>query len=120
MKNDILVSVIVPIYNCEKYLKRCLDSIKGQDYSLIEVILVDDGSTDLSADICKDYEKSDSRFRYIYQENSGPDIARKTGTVNASGECLLYVDSDDYISKETLSILMGEMNKVLLTSYVHK
>lgn len=97
-----IISIVVPIYNADKYLKRCLDSVKNQTYADYEVILVDDGSMDQSADICREYVDSDDRFKYFYQENSGPDMARKLGTAKATGEYLMYVDADDYISEDML------------------
>lgn len=102
---ETMVSIVVPIFNASKYLKRCLDSIAGQDHECFEVLIVDDGSTDDSAEICQTYCSSDKRFKYIYQNNAGPDIARKTGTASATGEYLMYVDADDYIAPNMLSRL---------------
>lgn len=101
------VSIIVPIYNAEVYLKRCLDSITEQSYSDYEVILVDDGSTDLSAEICNSYIERDNRFTYFFQDNAGPDMARKSGTEKAKGEFVVYIDADDYIRKDMLEIMLS-------------
>lgn len=91
------VSVIVPVYNAEKYLQECLDSIKGQTLEEIEIIIVNDGSTDSSEKICKVYCESDSRFKLLCQENGGLAAARKTGMLAAKGEYIGFVDSDDWI-----------------------
>lgn len=96
-KND-LISIIVPIYNVEKYLRMCLDSIENQTYSNLEVLLIDDGSTDDSGKICQEYVVRDSRFRYIKKENGGASDARNFGIDRASGEYLSFVDSDDWLA----------------------
>lgn len=93
------VSVIVPIYNAEKYLRQCLDSVVNQSLKDIEIILIDDGSTDGCAEICKEY-LSDSRVIYYRKENEGLAAARADGIARASGEYLGFVDSDDYIKPE--------------------
>ena len=93
------VSVIVPIYNAEKYLKQCLDSIQNQTLTDIEIIMIDDGSIDKSADISKQY-LSDSRFSYYYEENEGLAAARADGIARASGEYLGFIDSDDWIEPD--------------------
>ncbi len=92
-----LVSIIVPVYNVEKYLSRCLDSIAAQSYRNIEVILVDDGSTDSSGMACDDYCLKDNRFRAIHQENKWLAEARNTGLEASKGDFLMFVDSDDAI-----------------------
>ena len=93
------VSVIVPIYNAEKYLKQCLDSIAAQTLEDIEIILIDDGSTDGSAEICKEY-LSDPRVTYFHKENEGLAAARQDGMERASGEYLGFVDSDDWLEPD--------------------
>lgn len=94
-----LVSIIVPIYNVEKYLKRCLDSILSQSYKNIEIILIDDGSKDNSGLICDNYAAIDKRVKVIHQKNSGVSVARNVGLAHSKGEYIAFVDSDDYISQ---------------------
>lgn len=98
-------SIIVPVYNNEKYLRQCLDSIRSQTFSHFEVILVDDGSADNSGKICDEYAEQDERFRVIHQSNSGVTRARKTGIQNAKNEYIAWVDSDDYIGPDLLENL---------------
>ncbi len=94
---DQIVSVIVPVYNCKDYLKRCIESILTQSYQHIQLILVDDGSTDGSGEICDGYASQDSRIQVIHQVNGGVSKARNAGLKMATGEWILFVDSDDYI-----------------------
>lgn len=93
-----MVSVIVPVYNSQKYLERCIDSICVQTFKDFELILIDDGSTDTSGAICDNYEKKDSRIRVIHQSNSGAASARNKGIRFAKGEYLMFCDSDDMVS----------------------
>lgn len=99
-----MISVIVPIYNTEKYLDKCLDSIQNQTFTDFEVIMVDDGSTDKSSEICKQYEE-DSRFKYYYKYNGGSSSARNLGLKQASGEYIAFVDSDDMLDPDYLETL---------------
>lgn len=92
-----LFSIIVPVYNVEKYLRECVDNFLAQDFEDFEVILVDDGSTDGSGEICEEYAQKSGRVKVIHQENAGQAVARNTGTEIAQGEYLIYIDSDDYI-----------------------
>lgn len=92
-----LISVIVPIYNVEKYLSKCIDSILNQTYKNIEVLLVNDGSTDNSEQICLEYAKKDNRIKYLKKKNGGLSDARNYGIEHANGEYLSFVDSDDYL-----------------------
>lgn len=101
-----MVSVIVPVYNVEKYLRECLDSICGQTYADIEVILVDDGSTDTSPIICKEYAARDRRFKVIHRPNCGPSEARNSGIKISTGSHIMFVDSDDIISPLTIELLL--------------
>ena len=94
---ECLVSVIVPVYNTEKYLHRCIDSILNQNLTDMEVILVDDGSTDSSGEICDEYEKKDCRVKVIHQSNKGVSEARNAGLSMACGKYIAFVDSDDYL-----------------------
>ena len=99
---DNLISIIVPVYNVEEYLPECLDSIINQTYSNFEAILVDDGSTDASGAICDDYCLKDRRFRVFHQSNAGLGFARNTGLDNAKGAYIMFVDSDDYLTPDTV------------------
>ena len=94
------ISVIVPVYNVENYLKQCLDSIIAQQYTNLEIILVDDGSTDSSGKICDDYRTVDCRIKVIHQNNAGVSGARNTGMDEATGEYITFVDSDDWLEPE--------------------
>ncbi len=110
-KGDIKVSVIVPVFNAEKYLKRCLDSILGQTYKNIEVLVVDDGSNDSSKEILKQYKKNDSRIIYSSQNHLGPNIARAKAIKKATGDYAIFVDSDDYIVENAIEILVDKVKK---------
>lgn len=96
--NEIKVSVILPVYNVEKYLRQCLDSIMNQTLEDIEIICVDDGSTDSSAEIIKEYAEKDSRVTALYQENGGAGAARNNGLRHARGKYLSFLDSDDFFA----------------------
>ena len=98
-QEKILVSVIIPVYNVELYLEECLNSVISQSYSNIEIILVDDGSTDRSASICEHYSKIDDRIVVIHKKNGGLSSARNAGLDVAKGNYILFVDSDDFIAK---------------------
>jgi len=105
-----LVSVIVPVYNGEKYLRECLDSLFAQTLTDIEIIVVDDGSTDNSAEISHEYElRNPARFKYFYQENSGQSSARNTGLNHVSGKYIAFCDADDAYSPKALEILSAQM-----------
>ena len=92
-----LVTIVVPIYNVEKYLTRCVDSIINQTYQNLEIILVDDGSPDNCPRICDEYAKKDHRIKVIHKINAGLGMARNTGIENATGKYICFFDSDDYI-----------------------
>lgn len=100
-----LISVIVPVYNVERYIKRCIDSILAQTYTNLEIILVDDGSTDCSGEICDAYAVADSRIKVIHINNSGQAEARNLGITMAEGSYYAFVDSDDYIMRDYISYL---------------
>ena len=104
-----MISVIVPVYNVEEYLEECLESIKNQTYTNIEVILVNDGSTDGSREICEWFCQKDSRFKLINQENQGQSVARNRGVKESAGEFIMFVDSDDVIKKNVLEVLLPYM-----------
>jgi glycosyltransferase involved in cell wall biosynthesis len=105
------VSVIVPVYNQEKYIKRCVDSILHQTLSNIEIILVDDGSTDSSLEIMHQYEKQDERVRVLTQHNMYAGVARNNGLSVAAGEYVIFWDSDDYFAENALEALYTEAKK---------
>jgi glycosyltransferase involved in cell wall biosynthesis len=107
MKEDILVSVVVPIYNVEEYLSRCIDSIIRQSYENIEIILVDDGSPDNSGVICDNYAEQDSRITVIHKSNGGLSDARNAGIDISNGEYITFIDSDDFIDEKYIEILLG-------------
>ncbi len=97
------ISIIVPVYNAEEYLRKCLDSILSQTFSDWECILVDDGSKDKSGIICDEYAISDKRFKVIHKKNGGVSTARQVGTDSASGDFIIHVDSDDWIETDMLA-----------------
>ena len=103
------ISVIVPVYNVEEYLAQCLDSIVGQTYRDLEIILVDDGSTDDSAKICAEYAAKDSRISVIRQPNAGVSVARNTGIESATGDYITFVDSDDWLDNEMYKKMMDQI-----------
>ena len=103
------VSVIVPIYNSEEYLPRCIASILGQTYKKLEIILVDDGSKDDSLKVCNEYAERDHRIKVIHQENRGVSAARNQGLDNMSGDCFTFVDSDDELYQNAVEFLVREM-----------
>ena len=98
----ILVSVVIPVYNVEAYLRKCVESVLGQTYQNMEIILLNDGSTDTSGEVCDYYAKIDRRVRVIHKENEGLAETRNKGIAEALGEYILFVDSDDYIHEKTL------------------
>lgn len=104
-RHNELISIIIPVYNSEKYLEAALDSVLQQTYQNIEVIMVDDGSTDTSPAICDSYAEKDARFRVIHQKNAGPSAARNRGVDEAKGEYLTFFDNDDLLHKEFISTL---------------
>ena len=106
-----LISIIVPVFNVEKYLMRCLDSIMKQTYENIEIIVVDDGSTDNSAKIIDNYSMKDKRIIAIHQENGGLSNARNNGLRKCNGNYVAFVDSDDYISEDYIEILYRLIKK---------
>lgn len=105
------ISVIIPVYNAEKYIGKCLENILLQTMVDFEVILINDGSQDSSAHICNDIAKRDNRVIVLNQENMGPSIARNKGIEKATGEYIVFIDSDDYVEKDFLEVLLGEMDE---------
>lgn len=106
MKNQPLVSVIIPVYNVEEYLRKCVDSVLNQTYKNLEIILVDDGSTDSSGKICDEYVEKDERISAVHQKNGGLSVARNSGLSEAEGKYVYFLDSDDYITDNALETLV--------------
>lgn len=106
-----LVSIIVPVYKVEQYLKRCMDSILNQTYKNIEVIMVNDGSPDNCPALCDEYEKIDSRVRVIHKENGGLSSARNVALDTLNGDYVFFVDSDDWLALDTLEVLNEYLEK---------
>ncbi|HHK6356957.1 TPA: glycosyltransferase family 2 protein [Streptococcus pneumoniae] len=111
MENE-LISIVVPIYNVENYLRMCLDSIQKQTYTNFECLLINDGSPDNSAEICREYVAKDSRFRYFEKENGGLSSARNLGIeCSGGGAYITFVDSDDWLEHDALDRLYGALKK---------
>lgn len=106
-----LVSIIVPVYNAEPYLRRCLDSIKAQSFTDFEAILVDDGSTDKSGVICDEYAEKDCRFVVVHQQNKGVSVARQVGLDSATGNYVIHADPDDWVEGDWLLRLYEEASR---------
>lgn len=104
---DKLISVVIPIYNRESTLQKCVDSVLAQTYDNTEVILVNDGSTDSSEEICRRYEQADSRVSVINKKNGGLSSARNAGIDKSRGEYIFFIDSDDWIDRDTLEVLLN-------------
>ncbi len=102
---EILISIVVPIYNVELYLRRCVNSLINQTYKKIEIILVDDGSTDRCGEICDEYAKTDNRVRVIHKTNGGLSEARNEGIEISTGDYIMFVDSDDWVVPQTCELL---------------
>lgn len=107
---DPLISVIIPVYNVEKYLQQCLESVRKQNYKNIEVLMIDDGSRDQSGDICDKMTEKDSRFYVYHQNNQGVSAARNLGLKKASGEYVIFIDSDDWIPANYIESLETNRN----------
>ena len=113
------LSVIVPVYNTEKYLRECIDSILAQTFTDFELILVDDGSTDSSGAICDEYAGKDLRIQVIHQQNGGATVARRSGVRVARGEYVTFVDSDDWIDKDMYRIMLtGESADIVICNMI--
>lgn len=106
-----LISIIIPVYNVEKYIRKCLDSVCGQTYRNLEIIIVDDGSSDLSGEICEEYQKKDARIRIIRKKNEGQSAARNTGLEQAKGDFIMFVDSDDWIAEDMVAYLYENLEE---------
>ena len=119
MKNE-LVSIIIPVYNVEQYLNKCIESIINQTYPNIEVILIDDGSTDLSGKICDNYAKKDCRIKVIHKKNEGVSCARNDGVKSSKGKYVLFIDSDDYIDIDAIEKMIEEIDKDEIIKISHR
>lgn len=119
-----LISIIVPVYNVEKYLSKCLDSLVNQTYKNIEIVCVDDGSTDSSGSICDEYAKKDARIKVIHKENGGLSDARNVGLETINGEYVMFIDSDDWIDKDTCDYCINTLKlydvDLILWSYIRE
>ena len=104
-----LISIIMPVYNAEKYLNRSIESIMNQTYNNIEIILVNDGSTDNSLEICTNYQEKDNRIKLINQENKGVSFARNKGIDESTGDYIMFIDSDDYIEKNMIEDMVEKI-----------
>lgn len=102
-----LISIIIPVYNCEEYLSKCLDSLINQTYKNIEIILVNDGSSDNSIVLCKKYAKKDSRIKIYEKENSGPSLTRRYGFEKSAGNYIMFIDSDDWMDLDMCEYLIN-------------
>lgn len=121
--NEIKVSIIIPVYNVEAYLRKCLDSVVGQTYENLEIIIVDDGATDNSYSICREYADRDSRIVLIHQENGGLSAARNKGLSVATGDYVLFLDSDDWVDihmVEKLVFLASEHDADAVASGIYR
>ena len=105
MEHKCLISIIVPVYNVESYLERCVNSIINQTYHNLEIILVDDGSPDGSGDLCDKLAKNDDRITVYHKKNGGLSDARNYGVQNANGEYITFIDSDDFVAKDYIEHL---------------
>ena len=115
------ISVIVPIYNTEQYLPRCIDSIRAQTFTDFELLLIDDGSKDNSGTICDEYAAKDSRVRVFHKENGGVSSARNLGLENAQGEWIAFVDSDDWVEDDYIKCLIDKTNESFtISSYIYE
>ena len=106
-----LLSIIVPVYNVKSYLKKCVESIINQTYTNLQIILVDDGSTDGSQDICDEFAQRDSRIVVIHKENGGLSTARNVGMDRAKGAYIAFVDSDDWLEPNMYEALISQLEK---------
>lgn len=108
VKKEPLISIIVPVFNKENYLRKCLDSILNQDYQNFELIVINDGSTDSSKIICEEYAANTDKIILVHKENGGVSSARNIGLQKAKGEWITFVDGDDYISKNYLNVVLDK------------
>ena len=110
-EENFLISIVVPVYNAEKYLEQCLNSIQNQSYKNFEVILVNDGSIDHSESICKSFVEGDSRFRYFLKSNGGASSARNFGLDHVKGDFITFIDADDWVDENHLEVLINNIRE---------
>lgn len=104
-----LITVIIPVYNVKSYLQKCIESVEKQSYKNLEIILIDDGSNDGSFSICEKFAKKDNRIKFYHTKNSGLSHARNVGLDHATGEYIVFVDSDDYIHKDMINTMVSKV-----------
>ena len=109
--NSVTLSVVMPVYNSEKYLNEAIESVLNQSFKDLELIIIDDGSTDKSSEICQNYSNKDSRVKYVRQENSGGQVARNHGIDLAVGKYITFIDSDDYVNTNMYEMLIHNLEK---------
>lgn len=115
-----LISIIVPVFNVEKYIEKCLKSLINQTYKNIEVIIIDDGSTDSSGIICDKYSKYDKRIKVIHRKNEGVSTARNEGMKQAKGDYIFFIDSDDYLDFDVIDKMVEELENADIIKISHK
>ena len=117
MIDNCKISIVIPVYNVEKYLQECVDSVVKQSYKNIEIILVDDGSKDNSPKLCDELAKTDDRIKVIHKENGGVSSARNVGLANAEGEYIAFVDADDFVLADSfiraLKYMQQDIDKII-------
>lgn len=111
MRNEELISIIIPIFNMSKYLEKCIDSVINQTYKNLEIILIDDGSTDNSGEICDRYLQKDNRIKVVHQKNQGVSAARNEGLKHATGYYIGFVDPDDFIESKMYEIIINDIKE---------
>ena len=107
--SSVAISIIIPIYNTEMYLTRCIESVETQTFKEWELILIDDGSTDDSLQLCEKFAQKDNRIRVIHTENLGVSMARNLGINEANGKCITFIDADDWVDTAFLEILWNNL-----------
>ncbi|HCR4895454.1 TPA: glycosyltransferase family 2 protein, partial [Enterococcus faecium] len=111
MNSSDLISVIIPVYNVEKYVGSCLESVCNQTYKNLDIIIVDDGSKDSSNKICEDYALKDSRIRIIHKNNAGLGLARNTGLEHVKGKYVAFIDSDDFVAANYIEAMLNGIKR---------
>lgn len=118
-----MVSIIVPVYNAQQYIRRCVDSILNQEYTDFELLLIDDGSTDSSGEICDEYAQKDTRIRVVHKENSGVSDSRNLALDYATGKYIQFLDSDDWITPDATRLLVRSAEEyhcdMVILSLIH-